>query len=57
MRRTADCTSMTFNLAINYGGRAEIADAARALAEAVRRGEIAPGEITEEMLSARMYAP
>ncbi len=57
VQRTADCTSMTFNLAINYGGRAEIADAARSLAEAVERGEITPDEITEESLSARMYAP
>ncbi|MGI4790741.1 MAG: polyprenyl diphosphate synthase [Janthinobacterium lividum] len=57
MRRTADFAGMTFNLAINYGGRAEIADAARALAEAVQRGELRPDEITEEKLSAHMYAP
>ena len=57
MRRTADFTRMTFNLAINYGGRAEIADAARALAEAVRRGEMTPGDVTEENLAAQMYAP
>ena len=57
MLRTADFTRMTFNLAINYGGRAEIADAARALAEAVQRGEIAPHDVTEEALAARMYAP
>ena len=57
MVRTADFTRMTFHLAINYGGRAEIADAARALAEAVQRGEMTPGDITEERLSAAMYAP
>lgn len=57
MQRTADFTRMTFNLAINYGGRAEIADAARALAEAVQRGEMVPDEVTEESLAARMYAP
>ena len=57
MQRTADFAGMTFNLAINYGGRAEIADAARALAEAVERGEMRPDEITEERLSAQMYAP
>ena len=57
MERTASFTRMTFNLAINYGGRAEIADAARSLAQAVQRGEIDPAEITEAHLSARMYAP
>ncbi len=57
MLRTAGFSRMTFNLAINYGGRAEIADAARALAERVQRGELRPEEITEESLSASMYAP
>ena len=57
MHRTVGFSGMTFNLAINYGGRAEIADAARSLAEAVQRGELRPEEITEEHLSAQMYAP
>ena len=57
MRRTAGFSGMTFNLAINYGGRAEIADAAQKLAAAVQRGELRPEEITEESLSASMYAP
>ncbi len=56
MQRTAGFTRMTFNLAINYGGRAEIVDAVRMLAEAVQRGDIRPEEIAEEHLSARMYA-
>ncbi len=57
VRRTAGFTGLTFNLAINYGGRAEIADAVRRIAEAVRRGEVDPAGVTEEMLSAHMYAP
>ena len=57
MRRTAGFTRMTFNLAINYGGRAEIADAARQVAEAVRAGTLDPADVTEELLSAHMYAP
>ncbi len=57
VRRTAGFGGLTFNLAINYGGRAEIADAARRLAEAVQRGEVNPADITEAHLSARMYAP
>ena len=50
-------TRLTLNLAINYGGRAEITDAARCLAEAVQRGELQPADITEERLAAEMYAP
>lgn len=57
VQRTAEFTGLTFNLAINYGGRAEIADAARRIAESVQRGEIHPTDVTEEMLSAHMYAP
>lgn len=54
---TAGNDRLTLNLAINYGGRAEITDAARNLAERVRRGELKPSDITEESLSAQMYAP
>ncbi len=57
VERTAGFGGLAFNLAINYGGRAEIADAARRVAEAVRRGEVDPADVTEEMLSAHMYAP
>jgi undecaprenyl diphosphate synthase len=57
MRRTEGFTRMTFNLAINYGGRAEVVDAVRALAEAARRGELTPDEIDEEAISARLYSP
>lgn len=57
MERTAHFGGMTFNLAINYGGRAEISDAVRKVAEAVQAGKLAPEEVTEELLSAQMYTP
>ncbi len=57
MAVTAGNQKITLNLAINYGGRAEIADAARRLAQAAARGEIDPATITEDHLSAHMYAP
>jgi len=57
MEVTADNDRLILNLAINYGGRAEIVDAVRALAEAARRGDLQPDDITEEHLSAQMYAP
>jgi undecaprenyl diphosphate synthase len=50
--RTIDLTSahtgLTLCLAINYGGRAEITDAARRLAEDVRSGRINPAEVDED---------
>lgn len=57
MEVTAKNNRITLNLAINYGGRAEIADAARRLAEAAVRGEIDPADITEAHLAAQLYAP
>lgn len=50
-----DCKQMTLNIALNYGGRAEITHAVRELAGQVRRGELAPGEITEDTISAHLY--
>lgn len=43
------------NICVNYGGRDEIVHAARALAEMAARGELAPEDITEQMLTDRMY--
>jgi len=57
MAVTAGNKRITLNLAINYGGRAEITDAARRLAEAAARGEINPNDITEEHLASQLYAP
>ena len=41
---------MTLCLAINYGGRTEIADAARRLAEDVRAGRLDPDQVDESAL-------
>lgn len=54
---TKNNTAMTLAMCINYGGRAELVDAARAIAEAARRGEVRPGEITEASLSDWLYRP
>ncbi len=40
--------ALTLTLALNYGGRADIAQAARRAAEEVRAGRLDPGDITEE---------
>ncbi len=48
---SAGNTGMVFSLAVNYGGRQEITDATRRIAERVRRGELDPEEITEETVA------
>lgn len=46
---------MTVNMAINYGGREEIARAARLLAEQVKDGTLSPEEIGEKQVAAALY--
>ena len=45
----------TASLCINYGGRDEIKNAVRAIAEQVKSGALAPEEITEDTISAHLY--
>ena len=52
---SAPKTGMVLNLAMNYGGRAEITRAARLLAERVQRGELKPEDITEDSISGALY--
>ena len=52
---TADHTGMTFALAVNYGSRAEIARAARELARDVAAGRLAPDDVGEGAIGARLY--
>ena len=51
MDRTADDTGMLFNIALNYGGRAEIVDAAR---RAIESG-IRPDDLDEQRFSSFLY--
>jgi len=53
--KTASNTRLTLIMALNYGGRQEIAAAARSLAEEVRAGRLAPAEIDENTLAAKLY--
>jgi len=59
VEKTLDCSrqnqGMRLCLAVNYGSRAEIADAVKALAREVAAGALAPEEITEEHISNRLY--
>ena len=51
---TAGNTRLQLNIAASYGGRQDIAQAARALAEEVAAGRLRPEQIDEDALSARM---
>lgn len=53
--RSSDKTKTYVNLAVNYGGRAEIVKSVREIAEKVKRGEINPSDIDEDMISDGIY--
>lgn len=57
IERTSRNTGLNLVLALNYGGRAEIVDAARRMAVEVLEGRLSPEGITEEAFSSRMYLP
>lgn len=51
---TAHNQGLTLLVAANYGGRWEITEAARCLAQRVERGELASADITPELLASEM---
>lgn len=57
VRLTAENDAGTVILAISYGGRAEIVDTAKRLAQKVVCGEIKVEEIDEQLFSQHLYAP
>jgi undecaprenyl diphosphate synthase len=48
-------SGLILRLALNYGGRAEIVDAMKRVAEEVRHGRMAPEDIDETMIRRHMY--
>lgn len=57
MEQSKDNTVMTLQFCVNYGGRAEIVDAARALARQAAAGQIDPDRITEKSFARHLYCP
>lgn len=55
VHRTRNNKGLVLILALNYGGRAEILDAVRALVNTARAGVIDPAEVTEELFASFLY--
>ena len=48
-------SKITVNIALNYGGRAEITHAVKEIAEKVKDGKLSVGEISEKLISDHIY--
>jgi len=57
MDATAHYTDHTFIIALSYGSRTEIADAAKQLAEKVKSGEMKLKDIDEQAITDHLYLP
>ena len=55
MKMTKDCDGMTLNLALSYGGRAEILHAAKRIISDLHEGKMRPEELTEKRFSEYLW--
>ncbi len=54
-RKTEGYSDHYLNIAVAYGGRTEITDVVRSIAQDVKGGKLSPDAITEETVSKRLY--
>ncbi|MGN6781209.1 MAG: isoprenyl transferase [Marmoricola sp.] len=54
---TADNGVLTLTMCVNYGGRAELADAARSIARDVAAGRLQPDKVDERTFARHLYLP
>jgi undecaprenyl diphosphate synthase len=55
MQKTQPCDGMILNLALSYGGRAEILHAAKGIISDLREGKLKPEELTEQRFSQYLW--
>ena len=55
--KTRDNDLLTLTMCVNYGGRAEIADAVRDIAQLVAEGKLKPGKIDERTIARHLDEP
>ena len=55
IEKTASNKGMTLNLAVSYGGRQEILQAVKRIAEDVRRGSISSSDIDQELFGSYLW--
>jgi undecaprenyl diphosphate synthase len=56
-RLTVGNDTVTLTMCVNYGGRAEVADAAKAIAHEVAAGRIKPDKVDEKMIARFLDEP
>jgi undecaprenyl diphosphate synthase len=54
---TKDNTGLTLQFCVNYGGRSELVDAMREIAQEAADGRLSPQRLTEKSIAARLYNP
>ena len=54
---TRNNTGLTLTMCVNYGGRNELTDAVRAIAEEVVKGTLKPSGISEKTIQKHLYTP
>ena len=56
-RLTAGNDVLTLTMCVNYGGRIELVDAMRSIADDVAAGRLKPSAVSEKLIQRRLYVP